>query len=230
MKILNGILGTLCAVCLITVFLYFSVASVAYDRNFYSAQYDKNGTMQIVDMTKQDLMQVTDHMILYLRGKTPGLNILTVVGGQTRMFFSEREITHMVDVLAMLDFGRTASNTALVLLVMLAGAVVWLNRKKAAKILAKGFVFASSTVGTLLLALGICCAVDFDGTFTMFHELFFKNDLWILDKRVDLLVNIVPTEFFFDISLRIGAVFLLLTLLALTASIVIVIKGRKSNA
>jgi len=41
----------------------------------------------------------------------------------------------------------------------------------------------------------------------VFHEIFFNNDYWILDARVDLLINIVPYPFFITISVFIGGFF-----------------------
>jgi integral membrane protein (TIGR01906 family) len=64
----------------------------------------------------------------------------------------------------------------------------------------------------LLSLLAIVIAVDFDNAFTIFHLLFFNNDLWILDPSVDLLINMVPLPFFIDISIFIGALFMGLSL------------------
>ena len=48
---------------------------------------------------------------------------------------------------------------------------------------------------------------DFTQGFTAFHHIFFDNDLWILDPRTDLLINIVPEPFFVDTAARIGLLF-----------------------
>ena len=51
----------------------------------------------------------------------------------------------------------------------------------------------------LVLAIGALLAYgvsrDFTAAFLRFHEIFFTNDLWLLDPSVDLLVNIVPEAF-----------------------------------
>jgi integral membrane protein (TIGR01906 family) len=60
-------------------------------------------------------------------------------------------------------------------------------------------------VAGLLLFL---IARDFTAAFTVFHEIFFRNDLWILDPRTSLLIQIVPEPFFMDIALRIGVGYL----------------------
>ena len=40
-----------------------------------------------------------------------------------------------------------------------------------------------------------------------FHQIFFDNDLWILDPATDLLINIVPEPFFMDTALYIVLLF-----------------------
>ena len=43
----------------------------------------------------------------------------------------------------------------------------------------------------------------------MFHEMFFSNDLWLLDPNTDMLINIVPEPFFIDTSLYICITFII---------------------
>ena len=39
-------------------------------------------------------------------------------------------------------------------------------------------------------------AVDFDSLFVLFHRLSFSNSLWLLNPRTDLLIRLMPTDFF----------------------------------
>ena len=43
-------------------------------------------------MTMDDLLDVTDQMMAYLKGKRADLHVSTHMGGETREFFNEREI------------------------------------------------------------------------------------------------------------------------------------------
>jgi integral membrane protein (TIGR01906 family) len=45
------------------------------------------------------------------------------------------------------------------------------------------------------VGFGITAALGFDTLFTRFHELSFRNDLWILDPDRDRLVQIFPFAF-----------------------------------
>ena len=67
-------------------------------------------------------------------------------------------------------------------------------------------------LGYVLLVIGalvVWIVIDFDSFWTMFHHLFFPgNDLWLLDLRKDILIMIVPPEFFNHLVLMIVSTFL----------------------
>ena len=65
-------------------------------------------------------------------------------------------------------------------------------------------------LGVTALLAGII-STDFTKYFIIFHKIFFTNDLWQLDPRTDLLINIVPEPFFMDTAARIGITFCLMT-------------------
>ena len=46
--------------------------------------------------------------------------------------------------------------------------------------------------------LAIAFAVDFTRCFTIFHEIFFTNDLWIFDPATDYMIRMLPEGFFAD--------------------------------
>ena len=70
---------------------------------------------------------------------------------------------------------------------------------------------------------------NFTAAFNRFHEIFFDNDLWILDPATDLLINIVPEGFFVDTALRIGLLFGGSMLVLLAASLIITVRGAWSR-
>lgn len=50
-------------------------------------------------------------------------------------------------------------------------------------------------------------SADFNRYFTLFHHIFFDNDLWLLNPDTDRLINIVPLGFFMDTVLWIAVIF-----------------------
>ena len=54
------------------------------------------------EMTMDDLLDVTNEMMAFLRGKRENLHVYTTMGGEYREFFNDREIAHMEDVQGLL--------------------------------------------------------------------------------------------------------------------------------
>jgi len=208
MKGLRMAAGAVNAVCLVLLALYFSVQLPTFSTWFYEYEYAKNGTYEQVQVEKEDLLAVTAHMIDYMRGKEANLNIETHVAGEARLFFSEREVLHMEDVLGLFQAGRWIRNVSVMLFAATAAFLI-ASGKDWRSVIMKAWRAAAFGMLAGFACLGGLMAVSFDRSFTLFHEIFFNNDLWLLDPRVDLLVNIVPTPFFMDIALCIGIMFAL---------------------
>jgi integral membrane protein (TIGR01906 family) len=160
-----------------------------------------------------------------MQGKRDDLIVPAIVGGQNRNFFNQKEIVHMEDVKALFDIGYKVRNITFLILVILILAMVFFKYKVFYLLARCGREIAT---GVMLLAavLAAVMAVDFDRAFNIFHLIFFDNDLWILDPATDLLVNIVPFQFFTDIAIFIGVLALLFfTVLIIVSSVYL---GRKS--
>jgi integral membrane protein (TIGR01906 family) len=51
--------------------------------------------------------------------------------------------------------------------------------------------------------LGIFFFINFDASFTMFHKIFFRNNMWLFDPSVDPIIDILPQEFFYHSTISI---------------------------
>ena len=67
---------------------------------------------------------------------------------------------------------------------------------------------------------------NFTFLFTKFHHVFFDNDLWILDPRVDNLVNVMQEAVFADAAITIGSIWACVSLALAAVSAVIMKKTR----
>lgn len=74
--------------------------------------------------------------------------------------------------------------------------VVWLVKKLLNRDYGSLKLMAVFTV-LIPSALGILAIWNWDGFFTQFHKLFFKNNYWIFDPVTDPVINILPDVFFF---------------------------------
>ena len=92
------------------------------------------------------------------------------------------------------------------------------NKKKALIPVLAGYMDANVILLAFAAAIGVFVLVDFDTFWTNFHHIFFTNDLWLLDPRTDVLINMVPGQFFFDLVFGIACSFLAVALLLYAAA------------
>ncbi|MDR1766427.1 MAG: TIGR01906 family membrane protein [Lachnospiraceae bacterium] len=201
--------GVVFSVFLILLLLVTSVEAVAYwIPGYYEREYTKYGVAADVDMEMPDLLYVTKEMMAYLRGARDDLRVETTIGGQPMEFFNAREIAHMEDVRG-LFMGAVQLRLALLVLMVLL-IVGWLVRRADLRsFLPLDFCVGSGLFLAACALVGFLFYTDFTKYFTIFHLIFFDNDLWILDPATDRLINIVPEPFFMDTALRIGLIFFL---------------------
>ena len=97
MKHLQRFAGILTAFCLMIILFFTSVEAVVYwTPGYFEKEYTKYQVLDdLPSMTMDDLLDVTDQMMAYLKGKRADLHVSTHMGGETREFFNEREIAHM---------------------------------------------------------------------------------------------------------------------------------------
>ena len=207
MKLLQRLPGIVCAFCLMIVFLITSVEAVTYwTPGYYEHEYEKYNVTAAVRMEMDDLLQVTDEMMDYLRGDRDDLHVMTVVDGSPREFFNAREIAHMEDVrglfLGAITLRRVCLAAAAVCVLLMAALKADLKRT-----LPRMLCVGTGLFFLLAAGIGLLIASDFSRYFVVFHHIFFDNDLWILNPATDLLINIVPEPFFADTALRIGLTF-----------------------
>lgn len=228
-QIIHYALGIAASIAIIIVLLITSFEIGIYsDFNWYEKEYVKYGVLDDLEMEKEDVMQVTREMMDYLRGDREDLVVDTVVNGKTREFFNDREKAHMADVQKLFLGGL---NLRLGAMVVLAASCVALLLVKAdwKKVLPKSFLAGA---GGFILVSGIFAALiasDFNKYFVMFHEIFFDNDLWLLDPRTDLLIRMLPEGFFFDMVIRIGLIFASSLVILLFISAAVLWKQKNKN-
>ncbi len=221
--------GIIFALCLMTVLLFTSVeAAVYWVPGYFEKEYSKYQVTEAVSMTMDDLLDVTDQMMAYLRGNREDLHVETTMGGVHREFFNAREIAHMEDVrglfLGALALRRGCLAVMALCLVLLALLKTDFKRTFPRALCAgTGIFFAAS------LAVAAIISTDFTRYFILFHHIFFKNDLWILNPATDMLINIVPEGFFRDTVFLIGSIYFLSVLIIFAVCLFFIRRYRKAK-
>ena len=212
MKRLNRLLAIPGMFLLVIVLLITSFQLVIYgdpSYGFYEKEYEKYHVTASLHMSMEDVMEVTEHMMDYLIGKEEKLSIVTDVDGREQDFFNEQDRLHMADVKNLFLGGlklRTVFLMLAIVLLMLAG--VKAGRKRISRQFFEAYSIALGVFLGLLLFLGVVFAIDFTACFTVFHEIFFTNDLWLFDPSADYMIRMLPEGFFADMVFRIGGIFL----------------------
>lgn len=221
MKGLQRILSAFAGIAMLIILLISSFEIGAYsDFGWYGKEYAKYNVLDDLEMEMSDAMQVTKEMMSYLRGNRADLVVETKVDGEEREFFNDREKAHMVDVRNLFIGGLWLRRGAILILAI---SFLVLIKTKAdwKQLLPKSFLITIGSFVGITLAAGVLFMTDFHRYFMIFHEIFFTNDLWLLDPDTDLLIRMLPEGFFLDMVKRIGLIFLILMVIVLVISVVI---------
>ena len=207
--------------------LSLSIDVFSMSRSYYDQEFEKLGTTELTGLTTEELGGVSDMIINYLKGQEPEFQFEVERNGKQVQLFNEREQTHMVDVLVLFQLNGRIKMIAIAVFSLAVFVVLQLSRDRG--LLYRGMMGAGllgvAAAGFLLLLI----TVDFTKYFTLFHELFFDNDLWLLNPKTDLLIVILQEQFFVDIAIRIFGLYIGLN--AVLAAIgTIFLRGSKRAA
>ncbi|MBQ6895861.1 MAG: TIGR01906 family membrane protein [Oscillospiraceae bacterium] len=192
------------------VIFMWSVIGVSQNRSFYDRQYQFNGTAEHIGIRHQDLMSVTDNLICYMTNQRPDLEMQYGVKGEIREIFDQREKLHMIDVrnlymgVIRIAIGITAAIGAGLFYVIKKDG--W---KTARATLNKKYLWSAIGLVIFCLVFGILIATNFQWFWTNFHYVFFTNDLWLLDPRISIMINMFPLNFFYAMVTRIFIIFII---------------------
>lgn len=193
---------------------------LAFSPDFYIDQFVKLNVHEDIGISVRALEQVTYALVDYIDDGSGDLQVKVDVQDESVTFYNEKEQHHLKDIFYLVKDARLflliANLVMMVALVML----YFMNQRKTKQTLSD--VFAAMRVSTFatllsLVALAILYFTDFNWAFTKFHEIFFTNDLWLLDPRTDRLIQLMPLEFFIHFVsqwlMRVSVIFITLALL-----------------
>ena len=195
---------------------------------FYKKEYEKYRVTDDLNMKIDNVMAVTEHMMAYLIGKEEKLSIVTDVDGEHQDFFNEQDRLHLADVRNLFLGGLKLRNYALILATIL---MIVLMAKKAdfRRLVPQGYLQALFVYLILAAILGVAMSIDFTSCFTLFHKLFFTNNLWIFDPETDYMIRMLPEGFFSDMVIRVGVIFIVLLAVPGVTAVVYSWKRKKKE-
>ena len=233
MKQIQKISAVIMMFLLIGVLLLTSFQAAIYGDSqyrFYEREYKKYQVADSLNMTMDNIMDVTDQMMAYLIGNKAELSVITDVDGETQDFFNEQDRFHMGEVKDLFLGGLKIRNIMLVaVLLILILLAAW--KADLIKLLPRAYFVTLGITGVITVVLGGLFASDFDKYFRIFHEIFFDNDQWMFDPATDYMIRMLPEGFFYDFVFRIGGFFVgsLAVLGVVSAACIFMEKCKKKN-
>ena len=242
-----------CGVMLIIVLLITSAQAVCYwIPGWWHNEYAKYNTPQYVtgEMSLDDAVYITEQMLEYCIGRLDSLDETeATIDGVTAPFFTDREKTHLEDCREIFLAAVRLRIIALLIIAVMMIAVYYSVRARqdrahtaagdpdnnysvigeAYVIMAKGYLKGLAALLVLAIIITLIGMYDFTFLFTKFHELFFDNDLWILDPRQDNLVNVMQEEVFSDAAITIAGIWAALCILPAVISAVIIKRSENGR-
>lgn len=197
--------------------LLFSVHFWAFNESFYRKQHDSlllydRHIAEYIGFSDDDLAELTHFTLEYLNDYDATLDKKMVINGTMREVFTDDEKLHMIDVRRL---NITANYLCIIsFVIFVAGITVILITGKGSAKLCQAYKQVLLIMLLVISVLGIWIIVDFDSFWDAFHHVFFAgNDLWILDLSKDILIMIVPPDFFNNLVIYIVISFVVLIIL-----------------
>ena len=209
----HKIAAFICGLCLLLILLITATQAVCYwIPNWWRNEYAKYDTPSNVngEMSLDDAVHVTEDMLEYCIGRLDTLDgTEATIDGTTVPFFTEREKSHLSDCR---ELFQKAIRARVVACLLLTAFVIYIymhnGKEKTPRLLANGYLKSLGFVAILAAIVAVMCVVDFTHVFTVFHHIFFDNDLWILYPDKDNLINIMQEDVFSDAAMWIAGIWL----------------------
>jgi len=226
----QAIVAFLLALALLFV-MFISAFEIAMYGNmdWYRRTYERHDIFSELDMEMEDVMYVTKEMMAYLRGNREDLFVTTTVGGQEVSFFGEQERFHMWEVM-LLFIGGLRLRMLAIGFIIIAFVILIGTKAKLTRLLPRAFLFALGTVMAFCLFLVMAFLIDFNHAFLIFHEIFFDNDYWLFDPATSYMIRMLPEGLFYDMIMRVLAIYGIFLLVTCGASILAICKTKRRSS
>lgn len=198
---LQVVLSVLFVVALPLLIVGTNLRLLVGDRQLILDGFRQNRVQEATGLDQDSLERVADAFVRYLGQDPPGrMDVQVEIQGIQRPLFNERELLHMEDVQALIhQFFRLQ----VIALVVVAARVAWAFLvERSGRTLGRDTLLSTGLVVCVVLAVGLLSAVDFSALWTRFHQVAFRNDLWVLDPRTDFLIMLFPQPAWLAYTLR----------------------------
>jgi integral membrane protein (TIGR01906 family) len=177
-----------------------SLRGLVTDRDFMLSGFRDYDVAATTGLDDPQLQRIADAFVAYFQAPPGQIQMQVTAFGQPRPLFNDREIAHMEDVQALIQFFLRVQIVAAAVVAVRIGVAVVLDRGVVN--LGRDMLLSTALMVALVVLVGVGSAIDFDALWTRFHQIAFRNDLWLLDPARDYLIMLFPEPFWYVATLR----------------------------
>lgn len=190
------------AIALPVLFIAGNVRALATSKQTYDYNWWRNDAEGSTGLTRADLDSIGLQFRDYFNGDEDYLLLTREAGGQRQRLLTEQEVLHMRDVKELVRRVFAVEwMAAAIVVAYIAGGFATLKHGFW-PLLRRSLFYATVGTAVAVAVIAFAAVVDFDTTFTIFHEISFTNDYWKLAYR-DVLIQLWPQPFWFEATFAI---------------------------
>ena len=187
---MKKIFAFLISLSIILFILLYSIDFMAKDISYYNNFHNEYKIEEESGLSKEWIESASNSLVEFI--KNGDKEVL-------KNHFNEKEISHMEDVYKLFKLDRVVYTSLFIITLIVFIYKLIKNDNIFFKYIRKYILISYISV---ISFLGVC-SMFFSESFIYFHKLFFNNDLWLLDYKTDLMIRILPEEFFFVLFLNV---------------------------
>ena len=205
-----------------------SLRGLVTDRDFMLRGFQDNQVAITTGLDDAQLGRIADAFVAYFQGPAGQIQMQVNAFGQPRPLFNDREVAHMEDVQALIQFFLRMQ--------LIAGAVVVIRLifalavDRSAVPIGRDMLWSTGLMVALVILVGLLSLLDFDALWIRFHQIAFRNDLWQLDPTRDYLIMLFPEPFWFAATIRMATGVALQTVVVAMLGLTFVLSPRLAAA
>ena len=219
-RVLGVVASIIFGIALVVCSVIGSFATFATDADYYrEVQSELGVTPSRLGLSSEENMMIANHSLAdYMAGRIDDMQVIVENYGAEQPLWSAQAVSHMKDVR---DLVSLWSTIAIVLGVYMVGYIAYHIKDKSGRLkLSSDVVRTYSIVGVLIAFIAVSVlAFGFNDVFVIFHKLFFSNNDWLFAPS-DLIVRLLPQDFFLTMAVRGGITVLCVVAITLTSAIV----------
>ncbi|NLC54608.1 MAG: TIGR01906 family membrane protein [Erysipelothrix sp.] len=199
----NRIIIGMLTILIFIISILGAVSTSIFELDFYTKTQEKYNVAENMQISQQEVTDATIVALLYTKGQASELTYILENNGASEDLYSEQDKVHMVDVknlyLAMYYTFLALAITFFILIIIL------MFKRKQINVFSLTLIINKVSLYTLVLVgmIALFAFVNFDQFWVMFHKIFFRNDLWLMNPYKDALVNLFPEGLFMDLVFKI---------------------------